>query len=172
MQVRFEHRFDDIARNSMSCTTVLLVFICVTFILVAYQYPHNMVTYSRQEQFRHNIAGVTGSKLTQPLFDKIKDWNLYGHLRVQSCSQSPAANSSKNQTSTWLCEQLPSMHQQHALTNDCDKHGPNVRSKALAINEDIIKHKWDDLAIIETWLKVTGAEGDDCGTDLATPSNT
>ena len=47
---------------------VLCVYIFVTFILVAHLYPHNMVTYTRQELFSHNIASVTGGKL--PYFPK------------------------------------------------------------------------------------------------------
>ena len=33
-----------------------------------------------------------------------------------------------------------------------------VRNKTLKINEDIIEHEWDVLAITETWLKKTGDE--------------
>ena len=52
------------------------------------------------------------------------------------------------------------------VANDCDKRSPNValinarsvRNKTLTINEDVIEHKWDVLAITETWLKKTGDE--------------
>ena len=36
----------------------------------------------------------------------------------------------------------------------------SVRNKTLTINEDIIEHEWDVLAITETWLKKTGDEAD------------
>ena len=34
----------------------------------------------------------------------------------------------------------------------------SVKNKTLAINEEIIQHDWDILAITETWLKQTGDE--------------
>ena len=75
--MRFEHCFNNIAWNARSCSTVLLfymfVYIVFTFILVAHLYPHNMVTYTGQELFKHNIASVTVGKLPQPLLDTIKD---------------------------------------------------------------------------------------------------
>ena len=52
------------------------------------------------------------------------------------------------------------------VVSDCVKRSPNValinprsfRNKTLTINEDIIEHEWDVLAITETWLKKTGDE--------------
>ena len=32
------------------------------------------------------------------------------------------------------------------------------KNKTFAINEEVIKHNWDILAITETWLKQTGDE--------------
>ena len=43
--------------------------------------PHNMVTYTQQELFNHNITSVTGGKLPQPLFDIIKDNGIGGVTR-------------------------------------------------------------------------------------------
>ena len=34
----------------------------------------------------------------------------------------------------------------------------SVKNKTLAINEEIIQHDWDILAITQTWLKQTGDE--------------
>ena len=34
----------------------------------------------------------------------------------------------------------------------------SVKNKTLAINEEIIQHDWDILAITETWLKQNGDE--------------
>ena len=49
------------------------------------------------------------------------------------------------------------------VSNDCYTNvalinARSVKNKTLAINEEIIQHDWDILAITETWLKQTGDE--------------
>ena len=59
--------------------------------------------------------------------------------------------------------------------NDCHTNvalinARSVKNKTLAINEEIIQHDWDSLAITETWLKQTADEA--IVTELLAPGYT
>ena len=152
---------------------------------MAHLYPHNMVTYNRQELFNHNIAKVTGGKLPQPLFDTIKDNGMCAVTRgwragrnrqrtvpptigrrpgfVPTDHQPGVNNVNIIRLKLTNCQTQTGLQ---TVANDCEKCSPNVaminarsvRNKTLTINEDIIEHEWDVLAITETWLKKTGDE--------------
>ena len=146
-----------------------------------------MVTYTRQELFGFNNAAVGGGKLPQPLFEAIKDNGMCAVKR--GCRAGRNCNRERT-----ICPVIgrrpgftPIFHQRgvnnnniihvklsacQTVGNDCYTNvalinARSVRNKTLAINQEIIQHDWDSLAITETWLKQTGDEA--IVTDLLPP---
>ena len=146
---------------------------------MAHLYPHNMVAYTRQELFNHNTASVTGSKLRQSLFNMIKDSGICAFTRgcragrnrqrtirpmigrrpgfVPTYHQRGVNNVNIIRLKPTNCQTQRGLQ---TVVNDCVKRSPyvtlinarSVRNKTLTINDDIIQHEWDVLAITETWL--------------------
>ena len=137
-----------------------------------------MVTYTRRELFDCNNAAVSYDKLPQPLFDGIKGNGMCAVTRGcragRNCNpqrtirpvighrpgfrptfhQHGVNNNNIIHVKLWTC---------HIVGNDCYTNlalinARSVKNKTLAINEEIIQHVWDILAITETWLKQTGEE--------------
>ena len=139
-----------------------------------------MVTYKRQELFACNDAAVSGGKLPQPLFDaiKLKDSGICAVTRGCRAGR----NCNRQRTIRPVIGRRPgfrpTFHQRgvnnnniihvklstcQIVGNDCytnvaSINASSVKNKTLAINEEIIQHDWDILAITETWLKQTGDE--------------
>ena len=133
-----------------------------------------MVTYPRQELFNNNIACVTSRKLAQPLFETTNGMRAVtrgckaGRNRQRTIR--PIIGRRPGFVPTYyqrgvnnvIIIRLKPINCQtqrglQTVANDYEKHSPNValinprsaRNKTLTINEDIIEHEWDMLAITE-----------------------
>ena len=133
-----------------------------------------------QALFACNNAAVSGGKLPQPLFDaiKLKDSGICAVTR--GCRAGRKCN--RQRTIRPVIGRRPgfrpTFHQRgvnnnniihvklstcQIVGNDCYTNvalinARSVKNKTLAINEEIIQHDWEILAITETWLKQTGDE--------------
>ena len=134
-----------------------------------------MVTNTRQELYGFNNAAVSGGKLPQPLFDAIKDNGICAVTRGCRAGR----NCNRQRTIRPVIGRRPRFtpifHQRgvnnnniiHVKLSTCQTVGKycytnvalinarSVKNKTIAINEEIIQHYWDILAITETWLKQT-----------------
>lgn len=134
--------------------------------------PVPMVTYTRQELFAHNIASVTGGRLPQPLFDTLKDNGICAVTRgcragrnrhrtirpvigrrpgfTPTYHQRGVNNANITRVKLSSC-QTDDKDFKNRYTNIALINARSVKNKTLTINEDIIQHDWDVLAITETW---------------------
>ena len=137
--------------------------------------PAPTVTYSRRELFACNNAAGSGGKLPQPLFDAIKDNGICAVTRGcragRNCNrQRPVIGRRPDFRPTFHHRGVNNNNIIHVKLSTCQIVGNDyytnvalinarsVKNKTLVINEEIIQHDWDILAITETWLKQTGDE--------------
>ena len=162
--------------------TVLLCYLCFISVYFCDFYSHGiplpMVTYTRRELFDCNNVAVSGGKLPQPLFEAIKDNGICAVTRGCRAGRNCNRQRTIHPVIGYRPSFRPTFHQLgvnnnniiHVKLSTCQIDGNDcytnmalinarsVKNKTLAINEEIIQHDWDILAITETWLKQTGDE--------------